>query len=386
MAGSTPVVRAIHRRRFVLAAALLSGCGGAETLPAKLPAGALPDSLFAALAARVGEPGGYFDTDNLISNEAGYLKVMDALAARGLEGGAYVGVGPDQNFSYIAQLRPALAFIVDIRRDNLLHRLLLKTLMEEAPTRVEYLAALHGRLPPPDPSGWDGRTVDEILDYVEGAPPMPDVEAHLVVAAEGDSRHGVALTEEERATIRRFHRAFVDAGPALRFTSRGRPPRCWYYPTYRQLLAETDVDGDQVSYLADEARYRVVRRLQLENRVIPAVGDLAGPRALREIGTVLREFGLPLHAFYVSNVEFYLWRAGTMERWLENLRAVPAAADAVVIRSIFLRFGRTHPSAVPGYYAAQSLQPVSTPVAGGFTDYRDLVMRGVLPLTPAVRR
>ena len=78
--------------------------------------------------AQLSERGGYFDTDNLISNEKSYLHVIPALRDGGVTGGAYIGVGPDQNFSYIAQVRPAIAFIVDIRRDNLLLHLLFKAL------------------------------------------------------------------------------------------------------------------------------------------------------------------------------------------------------------------------------------------------------------------
>src|SRR5947209_4600108 len=88
----------------------------------------LPPPAFAALSARLSEPGGYFDTDNLISNESSYLHALDALRQAGTEGGAYLGVGPDQNLSYIAALRPHVAFIIDIRRDNLLEHLLYKAL------------------------------------------------------------------------------------------------------------------------------------------------------------------------------------------------------------------------------------------------------------------
>ena len=78
------------------------------------------DSSFAVLVERLSEPGGYFDTDNLISNETSYLHVIGELEELGVSGGAYIGVGPDQNFSYIAHVRPRIAFIIDIRRDNLL--------------------------------------------------------------------------------------------------------------------------------------------------------------------------------------------------------------------------------------------------------------------------
>jgi len=91
---------------------------------------------FASRVERLSEDGGDFDTDNLISNERSYLDVIPALNASRVSGGAYVGVGPDQNFSYIAQVRPAIAFIVDIRRDNLLLHLLFKALFAAAQNRL----------------------------------------------------------------------------------------------------------------------------------------------------------------------------------------------------------------------------------------------------------
>src|ERR1700741_3433145 len=106
------------------------------------------ETRFAAAIDRLSEPGGYFDTDNLISNESSYLDVLPALRAHDVRGGAYLGVGPDQNFSYIARVRPTVAYIIDIRRDNLLLHLLFKAIFARAPDRVTYLALLTGRSPP----------------------------------------------------------------------------------------------------------------------------------------------------------------------------------------------------------------------------------------------
>lgn len=344
------------------------------------PQSPLADSTFVALVGRISEDGGYFDTDNLISNESGYLKVMGALEAQSLQGGAYVGVGPDQNFSYLVLLKPDIAFITDIRRDNLLHHLLLKALMERSPTRVEFLAALHGRAAPPDPAAWREASAAEVVAYVDGSEADSGVVAELGEAvADSLQAMGIPLSDDDVGTLRRFHASFVDAGPGLRFTTFGRPPRP-HYPTYRQLILETDLAGNPVSYLADAGRYRTVREMQLANRIVPVVGDLAGDGALREMGEVMREMGVELTAFYTSNVEFYLWNEGTFPAWEENVRALPAAPGAVLIRSYFPNFGGPHPSAVPGYYATQSLQPVSEFVRGDFTGYWDVVTRGVLPL------
>jgi hypothetical protein len=106
-----------HRRIVLAAAAVWLGCGVLQPV-AQTPA------RFADRIAALSEPGGYFDTDNLVSNEASYVRVVPELVQRKVRGGAYIGVGPDQNFTYIAATRPSIAFILDIRRDNMLLHLL----------------------------------------------------------------------------------------------------------------------------------------------------------------------------------------------------------------------------------------------------------------------
>ena len=369
---------------MTLIALVLAGCDAAPASSAAIrPQQALSDADFAALIERISEPGGYFDTDNLISNEAGYLKVIDALARTGIEGGAYVGVGPDQNFSYIAQARPDIVFITDVRRDNLLQHLLLKALIERAPTRVAFLAGLHGRVPPEPATSWRDRSIDDIVDYIDGLPAdAAGLDALQQEIGAAIRSFGVPLTDEDLATIERFHVSFVRAGLGLRFTSYGRASQP-YYPTYRQLVLETDIDGDQASYLSSAEAYEVVRRLQLANKIIPVVGDLAGGHALREMGVVMREMGVELEAFYTSNVEFYLWRARTFDEWEANFASMPLADDAVIIRSYFPNAGGRHPSTVPGYYSTQSLQPAAAFLGGGFAGYWDAVTRGVLDLRVA---
>ena len=369
------------RARVFLAVALTApgcGAGAAPQRPADLRLErAIPDSVFAALVERLSEPGGYFDTDNLISNESSYLKVLGALGSRG---GAYVGVGPDQNFSYIARLRPEVAFIIDVRRDNLLQHLLLKALLERASTRAEFLAGLHGKAPPPDRLAWRQADIEAIVDFIDGAPDDAGLVEDLRDEVEAAIRsYRVPLADEDLETIARFHGTFIDAGTALRFTSYGRAPRP-YYPTYRQLVLETDLAGARASYLASAEAYDVVRDLALANRIIPVVGDLSGAHAVREIGSVMREMGVELSAIYASNVEFYLWGAGTFERWRANLATLTASPDAVVIRSYFPNFGRPHPSSVAGYYSTQTLQPVATLLAGRFASYWEVVSRGALGL------
>src|SRR5262252_5696804 len=91
------------------------------------------------------EPEGYFDSDNFISNETSYLHVIDDLRTRVNPGGIYLGVGPDQNFSYIVHTRPMLAIVTDIRRQNMLQHLWSKALFAMSANRVEYLSLMTSR-------------------------------------------------------------------------------------------------------------------------------------------------------------------------------------------------------------------------------------------------
>ena len=122
-----------------------------------------PDSAFAALVARLSENAGYFDSDNIISNEESYLQITTQLAKVGTHGGVYVGVGPDQNFSYVALIRPSIAFMLDIRRDNLLEHLFFKSLFALSRNRTEFLCRLFGKPMPADIDKWTGRQIGLVL-------------------------------------------------------------------------------------------------------------------------------------------------------------------------------------------------------------------------------
>jgi hypothetical protein len=358
---------------------------GSVRAVAQAQAPGLSDSAFVALVARLSESGGYFDSDNLISNESSYLHVLGAMRKLGVAGGAYVGVGPDQNFSYIAQVRPRIAFLVDIRRDNLLQHLLFKALFEMARNRAEYLALLTGRAVPNEMARWNRRTINDIVDFVEKAPPDPDqFETTRAMVRSKVKKYGIPVTPAELETIGRIHQAFFDAGLQLRFTSLGRSPRA-YYPTLRDLLLEKDLTGKQATYLATEDDFQFVKSLEARNLVVPVVGNLAGTHALREVGKVIAERGEKLSAMYVSNVEFYLMREGSFDAFAATVRTLPRDSRSVIIRSYFGGgFYGPHPQSIPGYFSTQLLQTVesfaSESSKGGYATYIDLVSKHNLAL------
>jgi hypothetical protein len=289
---------------------------------------------FASRVERLSEDGGDFDTDNLISNEQSYLDVIPALNASGVSGGAYVGVGPDQNFSYIAQIRPAIAFIVDIRRDNLLLHLLFKALFAAAQNRAEYVSLLTGRPSPDRLEIWRDASLERIVEYIDGANSNSDTverldrRLHDAIAA-----FGVPLTAADFSTIERFHHVFINAGLSLKFESRGRPPRS-AYPTFRDLLLATDRGGRSWNYLAAERDFQFVRSLEGHDLVIPVVGDLGGRRTLSAIADLMTARGDRLSAFYVSNVETYL-SGDKYSQFIKNVTRLPRDARSTIIRSTF---------------------------------------------------
>lgn len=375
-------IRSTHVMAGLLLAASVAVEGGVR--PAAAQANGTAAHPFAELVARLSEPGGYFDTDNLISNETSYLHVTGAFRRYGVRGGAYIGVGPDQNFSYIAAIRPAVAYLIDIRRDNLLEHLFFKALFARADTRAEYLAMLLGR-PMPVGGSWRGRSIGELVDHFDSLPALPN-EAEPVrrQVQETVRTFGVPLTAQDLATIDRYHRAFIAAGLGLRFQSFGRAPRP-YYPTYRQLLLERDLDGKERNYLAREGDYRFVRKMQDQGLIVPVVGDLAGKRAMGAIARDIAARGLTVSAMYVSNVEFYLVGDGTFEQYMANLDALPRSTKSVLIRSYFGTglLGR-HTLAVPGYYMTQLLQRFDSLLgrwhANQIITYEDVIAEGQLPL------
>jgi hypothetical protein len=358
----------------ILAAGLaftLAGCAG------RTAERTLPELSFASLIDSLSEPNRYFDTDNLITNESSYLHVISTIEAADIRGGAYIGVGPAQNFSYLARIRPEIAFLVDIRRDNLLQHLLFKTLFQLSRNRLEYLATLLGRPLPPDLAAWDDRSIAELVDYIdrteldEAAGSAAQAGVYAVVQA-----FGLALSDDDLKTIGAFHREFMTAGLSLKFRSHGRAPR-FYYPTLRDLLLERDLAGRRTSYLASEEDFQFVKELQARDHVVPVVGDLGGDKSLRSIGQYLQRRELKVSAFYTSNVEYYLHRERRFPAFIRNLQSLPYDDRSVIIRSVFHSVFGPHPRAVPGHISTQVVQSIAALTegveSGRYRGYWDVV-------------
>ena len=293
------------------------------------------------------EAGGRFPSDNFVSNEIFYQTVLPRLTQTIAPGGIYVGVGPDQNYTYIVGLKPRLAFIIDIRRQNLLHHLLYKSIAELSPTRGAFLARLFGR---PPPARLDVNAPPAaLLDAIAAAPP-PDQAAFTRMLQEVLDRlqkhHAFTLADGDAETIRYIYEAFVTSGPDVSYASSSgymiafggriiRSPAS-PYPTYGEIVTRHDGMGVNRSYLATEANYKTLREMHLRNAIIPVVGDFAGTGAIRAVGAYLRQRKARVTAFYTSNVEQYLFQNHLWREFYENVATLPLDDTSTFIRSDFL--------------------------------------------------
>jgi hypothetical protein len=157
---------------------------------------------------------------------------------------------------------------------------------------------------------------------------------------------GVKLSAADLRTIDRFHRAFIDDGLGLQFHSFGRVPQV-YYPTFRDLLVATDARGKLWNYLAAENDFQLLKSMEADNLIVPVVGDIAGPHAMRAIAEDMAERGTKLSAMYVSNIESYLLRDGSFPRFVENVSRMPRDDRSLIIRSVFAGGGISTSSIEP---------------------------------------
>ncbi|MGH9840649.1 MAG: hypothetical protein ACREEM_17870 [Blastocatellia bacterium] len=341
---------------------------------------------FGQLIERLSEKAGYFGSDNLISNELSYQHVLGRLQKNEVTGGVYLGVGPDQNYTYMAQIKPRLAIMTDIRRDAMLQHLLYKALFMMSRNRVEYLSLLFARPLPKDFKKWNDRPIRDLVDYFDRTPldqkladKLKD-EAHKKLAT-----FGMTLSQRDLETIDEIHHAFYTDCMEVRYTIRDRPTGR-FFPAYRDILLEKDLDGRHRNYFASEADFQVIKGMHDRNLIIPITADLSGQKGVKAIGDFLKEVGEKVSAYYVSNVEFYLWRYDTMPRFVENLKALPIDEKSVLIRSYFnyAYYTNVHPQTIENYFSVQILQTIDSMLkdygANGYDSYYDLATRRSLEL------
>ena len=307
------------------------------------------DERFGTIVDRLSEPATGPHADNLLSNEDSYPRVAGEISRLVRPGGVYLGVGPDQNLTYIAHARPALSFVIDFRRRNLLLHLLFRALFSLAPDRVSYLERLTARKPsglPADPGPAD------LVDAFSRSP-FDGARLEAVVAEVAAVLQPLGVVRDEEWSALATMQARL-AGPGMNARFLALP----MYPTFARLLTTTDREGRPAHVLATESLYQTVRSRQLGERIIPVVGDFAGAGTFRRLGEWLRRRGFPVDLFYASDVEFFLLRSGKWPGYVANLGHLPWSAGAVIVRTSTREI--EHPERVAGDSATTVVRPASS--------------------------
>jgi hypothetical protein len=297
----------------------------------KLPA-RLSDQEFWTLVSSLSEPNGSFRSDNLLSNEIRAQFVIPELVKVARPGGVYMGVGPEQNFTYIAAVRPSLAFIVDIRRGNLDLHLMYKALFELSADRAEFVSRLFSRMRPSDIQS--GAAPAQLFAAFQPVEPshelyernLKEIEDHLVV------HHGFALSNDDLHGLEYVYHAFFTYGPSIQYSSTDGLGAA-YQPTYVDLMLATDAGGRSRGFLSTDESFAYLKDLETRNLIVPLVGNFAGPKAIRAVAGYLRQQDATVSAFYLSNVEQYLRLQRSWNTFCANAATLPVDDTSTFIRA-----------------------------------------------------
>jgi hypothetical protein len=343
------------------------GCymaGGASAVQPAAP-GAPPKTLgdreFWDLSKDSSEPDGYFRSDNLLSNETSFQRVIPELLRTIKSGGVDLGVGPEQNFTYISAIRPVMAFVIDIRHGNLDVQLMYKALFELSADRADFVSRLFSRTRPDGLSAQS--TIDEIFDAFVTAEGSKELYEKNLQAVEDQltKKHGFPLSSGDRDGIEWALGNYYRFGPRISYgssLSAAVPPAIVGATgvggnngvTYADLMTAHDGQGQKRGFLADEEKFAYVKDLETRNLVVPVVGDFGGDGAIRAVGRYLKRFDTTVAAFYLSNVEQFLDQDNKWTRFCASVSTLPLDET-----SMFIRSGRG-----PNRFGRNSVQNSST--------------------------
>jgi hypothetical protein len=325
--------------RFLAVAATIAATAppaASQSIPSRLA-----DTTFWRMMNEFSEPGGFFRSDNFVSNESSFLWVIPELQRTVKPGGVYVGVAPDQNFTYIVALKPAIAFIVDIRHQNAITHLMYKAIIDLSADRADFVSRLFSR---PRPAGLDSAATVSALFQAYARVPSDTALYRTNLAAIKNRLikvHGFALSASELESLDYVYGAFYQMGPDLTYNFGGSGYGGGFgrgMPSFQSLMMETDGAGEFRSYLGSHANFRALKDFEERNLLVPLTGNFAGDKALRGVGQWTRDRGATTTTFYTSNVEQYLFmQSDEAPRFYRNVATLPIDSTSTFIRSYSMR-------------------------------------------------
>jgi hypothetical protein len=295
----------------------------------------LSDEVFWNMVTEFSETGGFFRSDNFVSNEATFQYVIKNLK-KTTPGGVYLGVGPDQNFTYIVAMQPKLAVIFDIRRQNTMQHLMYKAIIEMSSDRADFLSKLFSRARPENLG--ISSTAEELFSAYDDIAPNRQLFVQTFQAIKNQLRehHKFKLSADDEASIQYVFSSFYAGGPDLTYNGVAGGGFGRRMPSYAEMMQMTDEEGINRGYLGTEENFRILQDFEKKNLIVPVVGDFAGSKAIRAVGAYLKEHDALVSAFYVSNVEQYLFQQGDdWSKFYRNVETLPLDPTSSFIRSVF---------------------------------------------------
>jgi hypothetical protein len=259
-----------------------------------------------------------------------------------------------------------------------MQHLMYKALIEMSADRADFLSKLFSRK---RPENIGPQSTPEELFTAYGDV-EPDRQLFLknfqAVKEQLVEHHKFKLSSDDEASIQYVYQSFYAGGPELTYNGVGGGGFRSRMPTYAELLQMTDEEGMNRSYLATEENFKILQEFERKNLIVPVVGDFAGAKAIRALAAYLKEHDAFVSAFYLSNVEQYLFQQGDdWSKFYSNVETLPIDGTSTFIRSVFNGIAVTYQPSGYGLRSASLLGSIPELLksfgAGELRSYYDVV-------------
>ena len=176
-------------------------------------------------------------------------------------GGAYLGVGPEQNFTYIAKIRPRIAFIIDIRRQAIIQHLMYKAVFHLSSNRLQFLSRLLSKPLPKEKVPSPDAPINDLLSFFAQTPADDKTyEANLAAIRKViQEEFQFPLSADDQKSLEYVYKSFRSDGLDISYRMDGVWARS--FPTFKEIIEGTDQNGKQGNFLASVDDYDFVRGL-----------------------------------------------------------------------------------------------------------------------------
>ncbi len=210
-------------------------------------------------------------------------------------GGAYLGVGGDQAYSFIAVARSEWAWVMDYDPRVVDHHRRMRAFILEAETPEQFIEL------------WAKGSSKAALEAIE---------RHFVSSATPGTTPDPEAAASELAKLRRGYLATNER-------------------LHDYFLEQVDDDRrspDDYGWLANPEHYAYIRQLYQQGRIMPIKGDLLGKDSMRTAAAAARTLGLAIRVFYTSNAPIS-WGGHITAAYRDNLLGLPFDQHSIVLQT-----------------------------------------------------